>query len=298
MQRARLLVLMLVRVLELPPTLPLTRLRCWERLNRNPPLLLHPLQLWAHWLAGLPHSLRCYRATASHGTSLSNTNTKLITRWVSLPSRCALLPAAASLAFSQIIGRDEFAFDESWLHGQIEPMLEYWLGERGADVVSAGESWKCRWCNYHAECDRSPLSKQERAEHDRRTQAQAQAQSQAALQSQQPSSHVVEHKATAAGASVGSATAASAGASAAPAAPALGAGSGAIVESSPTAPASTASAFSRSDIDCPDEAALLALFSELDPPDSSDGDTAMAPAAPSLPASSIGSAGQAGAGAV
>ena len=53
---------------------------------------------------------------------------------------------------SRILGRKSFDFDPAFLHSYLTETLSWWRGERDAQGVTLQEAWKCRSCDFKADC--------------------------------------------------------------------------------------------------------------------------------------------------
>jgi len=51
-----------------------------------------------------------------------------------------------------MIGFKTLEYDEAMLNRHLEEVMKWWKGERGTTGVDIEEAWKCRSCEFEAEC--------------------------------------------------------------------------------------------------------------------------------------------------
>ncbi|MBS7631803.1 hypothetical protein KEJ47_09615 [Candidatus Bathyarchaeota archaeon] len=57
----------------------------------------------------------------------------------------------------QLIGTDEFNFDEDDFQRNCSFVEEFWLGKRRALSVGIRNSWKCNYCEFCDICENKPI---------------------------------------------------------------------------------------------------------------------------------------------
>jgi exonuclease V len=63
-------------------------------------------------------------------------------------------------ASQKSLGSHVFTYDDISVRNDMDWLLQYWIGQRTLlDHATFAERWKCRYCEYHAQCNVSPLPK-------------------------------------------------------------------------------------------------------------------------------------------
>ncbi|MED6159770.1 hypothetical protein PIB30_045297 [Stylosanthes scabra] len=68
------------------------------------------------------------------------------------PAHHQLLLRYEYQADKSLLVEDKFEYDCEWLKDQIRSSLEFWQGQREANYAPEDERWKCRFCQFAADC--------------------------------------------------------------------------------------------------------------------------------------------------